>query len=180
MKWRTFILALLAISFGASLFAEPTPANGGGTFGNVTLESIEGTGLVKLNSTLVENDVHVIGSVIAQSGEIGSFDVIGEINLTGTTVKKGGQLIGSIQTVRSTIEKPITILSNKAVFTTTKLSGITVKQDRSYKGKQIIELRLGTLVDGPIHFESGKGEVLIYQNSQVLGPITGGKAIKKN
>jgi len=87
--------------------------------------------------------------------------------------------MGQIQAVRSTFEKPITILSQKAVFTESKLKEITVKQDSAFKGKQIIELRQRTIVDGPIHFESGRGEVQIFPGSQVLGIVSGGKIIKK-
>lgn len=184
MKWRSLVFApvsaLVALSFVVSLFAEETKAIGGGQFGKETLESIDGTGLVKLNGTTVDHDVHVLGSLISQNGEVGSIHVTGEVNLTGTTVKNGGSIMGSFQAVRSKIEAPITILSQKTVITNSKLSGITIKKDSAYKGKQIIELRLGSIVDGPIHFESGKGEVLLYQNSQVLGPVTGGKIVKKN
>lgn len=180
MKWRTIIFALIALSFVASLIAEPTKAVGGANFGNETHESIDGTGLIKLNGTTVSNDIRIVGSLIVQNGDIGTLDVIGEVNLTGTKVKHGGSIMGSFQAVRSQIEAPITFLCQKAVFTKSKLAGITVKQDSAYKGKQIIELRLGTLVDGPIHFESGKGEVLVYPGSQIIGAVTGGKVIKKN
>lgn len=163
----------------ASLFAEPTKALGGANFGNETHESIDGSGLIKLNGTTVDQEVHVVGSLISQNGEIGSIDVTGQVNLTETTIKHGGSIMGSFQATRSKIEAPITLLSQKTVLTNSKLSGITVKQDSSYKGKQILELRLGTIVDGPIHFESGKGEVLVYPGSQVLGSVTGGKIIKK-
>lgn len=180
IKWRTLIFALIALSFISTLLAEPTKVEGGGQFGKVELESINGTGLIRLNGTTIANDIHLMGSLIAQNGEIGSLDVMGEVNLTGTKVKRGGFIMGSFQASRSTIEEPITILSQKAVFTASKFAGIKVKQDSAYKGKQVIELRQGTLVDGPIHFESGKGEVLVYPGSQVLGPVTGGRIIKKN
>jgi hypothetical protein len=180
MKWRSLVFALIGLSFVASLFAEETKAIGGGQFGKESLESIDGTGLIKLNGTTVDNDVHVLGSLISQNGEMGSIHVNGEVSLTGTTVKNGGSVMGSFQAVRSKIEAPITILSQKTVITNSKLSGITIKKDSAYKGKQIIELRLGSIVDGPIHFESGKGEVLLFSNSQVLGPVTGGKIVKKN
>lgn len=180
MKWRTLIFGLIAISFAASLLAEPTKAIGGANFGKGTHESIDGTGLVKLSGTTVDGDVHVLGSLIAQNGEIGSIDVTGEVNLTQTIVREGGSVMGSFQAVRSKIEGPVTFLCQRAVFTNSQLVGITVKQDSAYKGKQIIELRLGTIVDGPIHFASGKGEVLVYPGSQVLGPVTGGKIVKKN
>jgi hypothetical protein len=178
MKFRTLIFSLIALSFIATLVAESTKVQGCGQYGQVKLESLNGTGLIKLNGTSVNHEISLVGSLISQNGEIGSLDVTGEVNLTETTVKKGGTIIGSMQTVRSTIQEPITILSQKAVFTSSKLAGITVKQDSAFKGKQIIELRQRTLVDGPIHFESGKGEVLIYTGSQVLGPVTGGKVIK--
>ncbi len=181
MKWgKKMLFLLLAASFFVGLFAETTKADGGANFGKVTLEAIDGTGLIKLNGTTVENDVHVVGSLIANNGKIGSLNVVGEANLTEVTVAGGGAVMGSFQAVHSTIEKPITLLSQRAVITNSKLAGITVKQDSAFKGKQVIELRRGTLVDGPIHFESGKGEVLLYPGSQVLGPITGGKVIKKN
>lgn len=180
MKWKPFLIALIALSFVASLFAEPTKAEGGGSFGKETLESLNGTGLIKLNGTTIENEIHVIGSLITQNGELGKLDIMGEANLTETTVEEGGTVMGSMQTMRSTIKKPLTILSQKSVFTASKLAGITVEQDTAFKGKQFIELRQGTLVDGPIHFKSGRGEVLIYSSSQVLGPVTGGKVIKKN
>lgn len=179
MKWRTLIFGLIAASFVATLFAEPTKAVGGAIFGSEAHDSIEGTGLVKLNGTTVFGDVHLVGSLISQNGEIGSLDVSGEVNLTETTIKHGGMVMGSFQATRSKIQEPITILSQKAIFTNSKISGITVKQDSAFKGKQIIELRLGTIVDGPIHFESGKGEVLLYPGSQVLGAVSGGKIVKK-
>lgn len=180
MKWKSLIFVLIAFSFIASLFAEPTKVVGGANFGHETLEAIDGTGLVKLNGTTVDNEVHVLGSLISQNGQIGSINVNGEVTLTATTVKHGGSIMGSFQAVRSKIEAPLTILGQKTVITNSKLSGITIKKDSAYKGKQIIELRLGSIVDGPIHFESGKGEVLLYQSSQVLGPVTGGKIVKKS
>ncbi len=179
LKLRNPIIGIIAISFLCTLFAEPIQVYGGKNFGHESVEAIDGTGLIKLSGTIVENEVHIIGSLISQNGEIGELDIIGEVNLTGTTVKHGGQIMGSIQTVRSKIEEPITLLCQKAVFTNSKLSDITVKQDSGFKGKQILELRLGTLVNGSIHFESGKGEVLVYPGSQVLGTVSGGKIIKK-
>lgn len=143
------------------------------------LESLEGTGLLKLNGTSVAKEIHLTGSLICQNGEIGSLDIIGEANLTETKILHASTIMGSFQATRCQMEEPLTLLTQRAVFTGVKLTGIEVKRDSAYKGKQIIELRQKTLVDGPIHFESGKGEVLLYTGSQVLGPITGGKIIKK-
>jgi hypothetical protein len=181
VKLKPFIIALIGLSFIASLFAaEPVRANGLGNYGVETLESIQGSGLVKLNGTSVTNTVQVMGSLITQNAHIGTLDVMGEANLTGTTVKHGGSIMGSIQAIRTTFEDSITILCQRSIFTASRLQGITVQQDSGFKGKQVIELKQGTTVSGPIHFESGKGEVIVNLGCKVLGPVTGGKVIKKN
>lgn len=184
MKFKTVILALVALSFAVSLFAEETPKAqqiaGAGQYGAITLESIEGSGLVKLNGTSVLNNLHLTGSLVSQNATIGTLDIMGEANLTETTVKNGGSIMGSLQAVRSIFLQNIKILSQKAVFTGCRLEGITVQQDRSFKGKQIVELKQGTIINGPVHFESGKGEVIIFPGCQVIGLVTGGKIVKKS
>ena len=184
MKLRPFIFALIGLSFLASLFAAEPNISGNYTesravYGTETLESIQGSGLVRLNGTFITNAVQVQGSLITQNAHIGTLDIMGEANLTSTIVKNGGTVIGSLQAIRSTFEQAITILTPKAIFTASRLEGITVQQDSGIKGKQVIELKQGSTVNGPIHFESGKGEVLLYPGSKVLGPVTGGKIVKK-
>ncbi len=178
-KLRTLIIGLIALSFIATLFAETTKVQGSTQYGAVALDALDGTGLIKLNGTTVAK-IHLTGSLISQNAEIGSLDIMGEANLTGTTVKNGGSIMGSLQAVRSTFQDSITLLSQKAVFTASRLEGITVRQDGGYKGKQIIELKQGTQINGPIHFESGKGEVILFPGCQVLGTVTGGKIVKKS
>lgn len=177
MKLRTLILGLIAFTFVASLFAGPPVTTH--QYGKETLESLNGAGLIKLNGTTITNDLHFNGSLITKEAQIGSLDVMGEANLNQTTIHKASTIMGSLQATQSKFLQPITILSQKTLFTSCKLQGITVRKDDSYKGKQTIELKQGTIVDGPIHFESGKGEVILSSSSQVLGPITGGKVIKK-
>ncbi|MES2273698.1 MAG: hypothetical protein V4487_05865 [Chlamydiota bacterium] len=190
MKLRTWILGLVALSLMASLFAiedikAPVPSNkisqatGINNYGAVTVESIQATGLIKLNGTFVQNSIYLVGSLLANHALIGSLEVTGEANLTDTTVQKTGFVTGSIQAVRSTFQNPITLLTQKAVFTASRLEGITFRKDAAFKGKQTLELKQGTIVNGPIVFESGKGEVLLYSDSRVLGPVTGGKIVRK-
>lgn len=188
MNWKSIVLGLVAFSFIASLFADakttpPKPSQstaGINQYGAVDLEDLDAIGLIKLNGTSVANKLRLTGSLISQNAKIGSLDIIGEANLTGTTVKGGGHIMGSIQAVRSTFEKSITILCPKALFTGSHLQGITVQQDTSFKGKQVIELKQGTIINGPIHFESGKGEVIVFPGCQVLGGVTGGKIVRKS
>lgn len=196
IHWRTAVLALLALSFLASLAVAQQPSQqppqqqhksvdkpkssvGVNSYGAVTLEALQSAGLIKLNGTSILDSLHVTGSLIANSAEIGSIEVSGEANLTDTTIRKGGSITGSLQAVRSTCEQPLFLLTQKAVFTNSRFGAVTVRKDMAFKGKQILELRQGTLINGPVHFEGGKGEILLFPGSQVLGPVTGGKVVKK-
>lgn len=185
MKWRTLILSLVAFSFIATLFIgavdEPAPKSfGQHQFGSTTLEALTAAGLVKLSGTSIQNTLHVDGSLIAKDATIGTLEVTGEANLTRTTLHNPTRIFGSLQANHSTFEQLLTIQTQKAVFTATSLNAITVQKDVAFKGKQILELRQGTQVNGPILFESGKGEVLVYPGSLLLGSVTGGKVIKKS
>ncbi len=179
MKLRTLILGLIALSFAVSLFAAPMPPASTNQYGQVTLESLNAAGLVKLSGTTISNALHLTGSLITKDADIGSLDIMGEANLTDTTINSSSYVMGSLQATKSNFLQSITLLSQKTLFTSCHLQGITIRKDESYKGKQTIELRQGTIVDGPIHFESGNGEVIISSNSKVFGAVTGGKVIKK-
>jgi hypothetical protein len=181
MKFRTLIFGLIAFSFMATLFAEEQPRSfGAGNYGKETLEAIQGIGLVKLNGTSITNTVDLIGSLITQNAEIGTLRISGEANLSGTTVHNGGTIEGSVQLVHTTVLKPLSILCQKVVFTASKLDAVTIRQDLGFKGKQILELKQGTLINGPVHFESGKGEIILFPGCKILGPITGAKVVKKS
>jgi len=189
MKFRNWIFGLIALSFAVSLFAEtktkeetPTKAfqvTGINNYGAETIDSLDGTGLIKLNGTSILKSVTLVGSLITLNAEIGTLDVIGEANLTGTIIKNGGSVAGSLQAVRSVFKKDISLYSQKSVFTASKLEGITIHKDAALKNKQVIELKQGTIINGAVHFESGKGEIILFPGCQVLGPVTGGKIVKK-
>lgn len=179
MKLRSLLLALLALSLIASAFADTTKVTGSNQYGEVELETIDGTGLIKLNGTTAQA-IHLTGSLVAQGAQIGMLDIMGEANLKDSTIQNASTVMGSLQATRTTFQNSLSILSQKALFTSSRLESITVKQDMGYKGKQIIELRQGTLINGAIHFESGKGEVIVFPGCQVLGDVTGGKIVKKS
>lgn len=179
MKFRTLIFLLLTLSFLAPLFAQETEVMGSGSYGTESLDSLEGNGLVKLDGTSIANLLRVMGSLIAKDAQIGTLDVMGEANLRNTTVKNGATIMGSCQASSCTFEQMIHIHMQKVLFTACKTKGISVHKDGGFKGRQIVELKQGTVIDGPIHFDSGKGEVVIFPGCKVTGPVTGGKIVKK-
>lgn len=188
MKCKPLILIIVSLSLLSLLFASTpnsAPANtksqtlGANSYGNETLDTLSSVGLVKLSRTVITEHLSINGSLIAQGANIGSIDIVGEANLTDTTIQNGGTILGSLQTQRTKIDKPLIINGQKALFSSSQLKGLTIRLMDGFKGKQIIELRHKSVVDGPITFESGKGEVHLYSGSQVLGPVSGGKIVKK-
>lgn len=120
------------------------------------------------------------GILFAQEGQIGSLSVSGETHLTKTTIQGASSLIGFVQATDSTFEGPVTLIGQKGVFSrSTLLSSLTIEQDALYRGKQILELRPGTRIEGTVSFSSGKGEVLLWPGAVVLYPIKGAKIIRR-
>jgi hypothetical protein len=181
MKGALLSCLLLFGSLQAEVYKKEaaTSAYGCSAYGAETLESLQVAGLTRLNGTTITGNLQVTGSLISLYAHLGSLEITGEANFTDTNIEKACTIIGSIQAVRTTFREPITLLTQKGVFTASKLEAITVRQDASFKGKQILELRQGTIVNGPVAFESGKGEIILQSGSQVKGAITGAKVVRK-
>jgi len=185
MKFQILVLILITLS---SVFAKESSTQpqvlkqqilGGGNYGAETLESLDVSGLAKLNGTTVINDLKITGTLIALYAHLNDFEIIGEANLTDTKVDKEASIIGSLQATRSIFLRNLNLLTQKAIFTNCKVQSLSIQQDSAFKGKQTLELRQGTVVNGSIVFESGKGEILLYPGSRILGSVTGAKVIKK-
>jgi hypothetical protein len=156
---------------------DPRNLTNGGAVGQETIEQLTCSGVLKLNQTII-NHLTISGSLVTTGATLGALSVRGEANLRNSTVTEACSIYGYLRAQDTTFEGPLTLGAHKAVFTASHLTSITIQKEEGFKAKQIVELKQGTIVDGPIHFESGKGEVHSY-GSKVLGPITGGKLIKK-
>lgn len=150
---------------------------GGGLIGKETIGQFNCAGVLKLNGTTI-NNLQVNGSLLATDAELGALSVHGEANLRGTRVNQPCHIFGYLRAQDTTFNSPLTLGAHKAVFTACKINSITIQEEMGFKAKQIIELKQGTVVDGTIHFESGKGEIHSY-GAKITGAITGGKLIKK-
>ncbi len=188
-KFRVVIFLLLLFSFCASLFADeisPPPSREqvlsvGGSAGQETFENLKSSGVLKLNGSTIKNLLEVQGCLIAQAAKLGSIEALGEVNLTNSVISQASTITGYLRAQKTTFKGPLTLSLYKAVFTASKVLGnITIQRQEAFKGKQVIELKQGTIVEGSILFESGKGEVHLYPGSKVYSSIEGGKLIRKN
>lgn len=153
---------------------------GGGAFGAVIFDNLTSNGLLKLTGTTVKNKLHVDGSLLTQAAHLNAVEVVGEANLKNTNVAQAMQVVGTLRAEKSTFKGALTVDGLKASFMGSQVASLNIIKDTSFKGHQVIELKHKTVVDGPIVFEGGNGEVHCYPGSYVVGLITGGKLIKKN
>lgn len=181
--------AILLFSLFTSLFStentllpsRETVLSVGGASSQETFENLKSSGVLKLNGSTVKNLLEVQGCLIAQAAKLGSLEAMGEVNLTDSVISQASTVTGYLRAQGTTFRGPLTLSLYKAVFTASKVQGaITIQKQEAFKGKQVIELKQGTIVEGPITFESGKGEVHLYSNSKLYSPLKGGKLIRKN
>jgi len=159
---------------------EETSLIAGGAFGAVVFEQLTSSGQLKLNGTTVNQKLRVDGSLLTQGAHLNAVEVRGEANFKNTIFAQAVQIIGSLRAEKSTFQDKLTVSGIKALLIGSKLNAVHVVKDPSFRGHQVLELRQRTTIDGPIVFESGKGEVHCHPGCYVLGSITGGKLIKKN
>lgn len=140
--------------------------------------TIHQEGVFKVSRQEIKDELEIIGSLIAKDAEIEKVHVTGEANLTNVAIEKGGFIMGYVHAKKTKVEAPLTLFIQKSVFEECSLHSLFVQQDVGFKGKQILELKKNTRVDGDIEFESKKGEVIVDLSSQVLGKIKGGKWVQ--
>ena len=152
----------------------------GGSFGIVTFENLTTKGLLKLNGTTVKQTLYVNGSLLTQGANLHNVEVLGEANFKNTIIEEKTHVMGSLRAEKSLFKDHLTIHGVKALFIACQIGSIKVLKEPSFKGSQVLELKQKTIVDGPIVFEAGKGEIHCYPGSYVLGIVTGAKIVRKN
>jgi predicted acyltransferase (DUF342 family) len=189
VRFRSIVFALIGLALLTTTFLTAenpsliqreaiVPIPGAGSYGAVNMEAIDGIGQVKLNGTSVAH-LYLTGTLIGINAQIGSLTVSGDVNLSETHIKQEASITGYLRAQRTTFEQPVTLTLQRAVFTTSKLQGVTVLQNMGFKGKQVLELRQNTIIQGPVVFEGGKGEIHLYSGSKVLGEVKGAKVLQK-
>ena len=169
----------MAALCAAILIAAAPVKVGSDNYGEVTLESLEILGTIKLNKTTISKVLKVTGNLVATSAHLNEIEAEGDIKLNDTTLDSKVIITGSLQAQDSHFHQLLTFTGQKALFSGCSLSSIAVRRDASFKAKQVIELKK-TVVDGSIVFEGGNGEVILYPGSKIRGSVTGGKISYKN
>lgn len=184
MKKLCFLTALTALTSVSQGYGEDKMNNanynyGYQSYGKETVNSIQGNGSVVLDGTKVLGLVQVNGSLEADEAAIDSLQINGQATLKNCLIKNGASINGSLAADNTKFQKELSVASQKIILRTCSVESLTVRQVAGFEGIQIIDLKSGTKVTGPIVVESGNGEVWLSSNSEALGEISGAKVIRK-
>lgn len=144
-----------------------------------TIDSVHGNGSVILEGTHVRGLVIVNGSLSAEEAVIGELQVNGQVEMKNCVVNKTSFINGSLNADNTKFQDELSVAAQKIVLRSCLMNALTLREVGGYDGVQVIDLRSGSRVNGPITVESGNGEVWLSSGSEISHEIVGAKVIKK-
>lgn len=165
---------ILSALFGwNSVFSqeETAPGDAGGTM------VINGS--TTLDGTRLSGEVTVNGSFTASKAVLNSLEVNGQVTLKKCSVNGETVVNGGLVATATKFGSEVSVASPKITFDGCSVASLRVRGGVFLSGKQIVELRGGTHIDGPVVVESGNGEIWVFSGSKVSGTVEGAQVIQK-
>jgi hypothetical protein len=150
---------------------------GASCYGKEVVDSIHMNGAITLNGTTVKGNVHVNGGLKAVEADIGSIHVNGGAELNHCVVRNDTHVNGGLTAISSELNT-VSISTDTLKFDNCTIASILIRLVNSPK-EQKVYLKNSTHVFGDIHFESGKGVLILSEDSTFTGILTGG-VVKKS
>lgn len=147
-------------------------------YGKEKLKNIFHNGSVTLNETTVSGTVQVNGHFDAKKSNIAELDINGSVAMDGCIIEGQATVNGSVKAQNSRFQKLLSIASEQVYINSSVIQELKIKKVGGFEGTQVVELHNATKVLGPISFESGKGEVVLYDASEI-GRIYGGTVSRR-
>ena len=166
-------LILSAVLGWNSVFSqeETAPGDAGGTM------VINGS--TTLDGTSLSGEITVNGSFTASKAVLNSLEVNGQVTLKKCSVSGETVINGGLVATATKFGGEVSIASPKVSFDGCSVASLRVRGGLFLTGRQIVELRGGTHIDGPVVVESGNGEIWVFSGSKVLGSVEGAQVIQK-
>jgi hypothetical protein len=177
----TVVSAMTMFSSGYSIENTNKFGNSKGyqKYGKETVDAIQANGSLILEETNILGLVSVTGSLNADGSAIGSLQVNGQADLKNCLIDKTTTINGSLNADHTKFQNELSVTSQKTTLVTCSVSSLTIRKVKGFDGTQIIDLRSGTKVTGPITVESGNGEIWLSANSEISDQVSGAKVYRK-
>lgn len=183
---QLFLVSLIApifLSWGKGCSME-TPVQSDKGYGvrvyqKETIPSISINGSLVLEGTKVSGPTCVNGSLRADESALATMEVNGQASLKNCSLSGEAFINGSISADNTKFNGGLSVAAQKISLSGCSVLSVRIRKIESYDALQVLELRSGTRIEGPIVFDAGEGEVWLCSNSAVIGEVIGGKVIKK-
>ena len=144
-----------------------------------TVDFINVNGSASFDEIKVQGKTIVNGSLYADESAMNTLQVNGRAQLKNCSISSEAVINGALLADNTNFGGELSVASQQIKLGGCSVASIRIREVASYTGTQVVELRSGTKVNGSITVESGKGEVWLFSNSQVIGEIIGAQVIEK-
>lgn len=172
-------LSMVFKGYGAEKINQSTCTYGFQRYGKETVESIQEHGSIILEGTRVLGLARVNGNLTASESAIGSLQVNGQVDLKNCVVNDGASIKGSLIADKTKFQKELSVASQKIILSACSVDSLMIREVKGYDGLQVIDLRSGTKINGPIVVESGHGEIWLSSGSEISDQVSGAIVVKK-
>lgn len=172
-------LAMFSKGYGVDKMHKSGYSYGYQRYGRETVDAIQANGNLALEGTKVLGLVSVSGSLHAEESVIGGIQGNGQVDLKNCLIDGTTTVNGSLNADNTKFQKELSVASQRITLRTCSIDSLIVREVQGYNGAQVIDLRGGTKVTGPILVESGNGEIWLSPNSEISGQVSGAKIYRK-
>lgn len=149
------------------------------TFTREKVNLINENGSVKLEEAHVTSSVNVNGRLEATNSKIASANINGHSFFSNCTIENKSTVNGSIKSVGSKFFNLLSVSSERVCLESSFVDKLDIRQVNGFTGIQVVELRNGSQINSSVHFESGQGEIWLYDESKITGSVVGANVIHK-
>jgi len=176
-----------SVYLDGTIVTEPIHINGSLDARRASFESLNLNGSALLYDCTFNGQVQIFGSIKAGNSTFNESMTVNSksmqfdsCKINGLNIKENLRVNG-IQINSSKINElniRENLRANGIQLNSCKIYGLNIEENHSVNGIQTVVLQHGTIVTGPIEFESKNGEVIIDATSE-CGMVMGGKIIHK-
>ena len=148
-------------------------------YGAETIKTVQCNGSVSLNGTTVTSHTEVNGNLKAEQSSLNSLQVNGQATLSHCIITNAAHINGGLTSDNTQFQSPLTVTSQKITLKECTLTSLHMKKVTGYTGPQIIDLRNGTHIEGPITVDSGNGEIWTSSDTQISENQVSGAVIQR-